>query len=920
MTHQSCESRRLRRAALCGSTAVILLAAIPALADQPVPATVRLAQAADTAPTDIGRVSTTGGTEDVTVTPSGTGTRAQAKAAEHQAINKIIVQPQSEIQKLPDVTIAQALSRLPGISLETDSGEGRFINIRGLDADLNATTFDGVRILPSNLASPTGNSRAVAYDALPAGLVGGIEISETLRPEDDPEALGGLVNLLPRKPPGNGEPFLNATAGLGEELLRGTQIQDYGITVGASFGIQPGHGPFDHPVAGSGFLSNPKPFTFLFTDSQHNDFRGVDDWEPGYSDQQSAGAPDRLLSNVTLRHYLYNRRRFDRGGEFDFDPNDSDHFFVRYGFAGYNEHAEKDYLAFNGLDSGFVQGVSTGIDPSDPSGKSFFAPSATVSRTSTDTEEEVRNQIFEGGGRDVLFDRIKIDYHGAYSEGTDKFPTAYGSQFAIPNPVALSYNNQSNPSYLRYHTTDGTNLLDQNAYQFDSVSNAPSSSRDREYSGAFNVTVPFQLLTPTDEIKAGAILRLRDRIQQNSNGVSFSNLDGNGNPIANLPLSRFTSGPSLVFYDGAYNIGPSINAAAVNAFLGGQAAGYDPTQFQHDTENVYAGYVQYSGSAGKLSWLGGVRVEDTFGVYRGFSTVTDAAGNVTNPPATFKHAYTSYFPSLQLKYDITPKMVVRAIYDTALGRPGFDQITPGITASLANNTLTIGNPNLSPYYADAFDLFWEYYPNPDAKISAGGFDKELSTYIYQSQLFGSNTTFPFTDPARVSINTYSNSGPGRIYGIEAEYTQQLRFLTPPFDGFGFDGNLTYVQSEATIRRDRGDGVIANETLQLPQTSPWNFNASIFYEKAPITFRFAANYVSKDLYTLGSTKAGDTYVQQRFRLDLGTAYAINKHLEVYFDAHNLTDQVLKYTETASNSRSIQREFYGADVIGGVRVTY
>ncbi len=285
----------LRSLLRSGTAAALLGAALPALA-QPAP---------DSTPTDIGRVTATGaaqGSDDVNrVKPSGTGTRAQAKAAEHRAINKIIVQPQSEIEKLPDVSIAQALSRLPGISMETDTGEGRFINIRGLDADLNATTFDGVRILPSNLSSPTGGGRAVAYDVLPAGLVGGIEVSETLRPQDDAEALGGLVNLLPRTPPADGQPFLNATAGLGLETLRNTQIIDYGATLGASFGIQTGHGPFDHPVSGSGFLSNPKPFTFLITSSQHNDYRGIDDFEPSYSDQQSAGAPDKLLSGVDLR-------------------------------------------------------------------------------------------------------------------------------------------------------------------------------------------------------------------------------------------------------------------------------------------------------------------------------------------------------------------------------------------------------------------------------------------------------------------------------------------------------------------------------------------------------------------------------------------------------------------------------------------
>ncbi len=870
--------------------------------------------AAQAPATDIGRVTTSSGGTVADVTPSGTGTRAQAKAAEHNAINKIVVQPLSEIQKLPDVSIAQALERLPGVSLETDSGEGRFINIRGEDADLNSVTFDGVRVLPSNLSSPTGGGRAIALDVLPVGLVGGLEVKETLLPSDDAEGIGGQVNLLPRRPPTDGHPFIEGTLGSGVEALRGTSVTDYSITTGFSFGFGRNDGPFSNPPPLSGFMSNPRPISILFTDGQHNDYRGVDDYEPNYSDQQAAGAPDKLLSSVTLRHYLYNRRRFDRGAEVDFDPNDTDHWYVRYANAGYNEHAGKDFLQFGALDSGFTPGGPIGfLDPADPTGGTFLAPAATVARTSTDTEEETRNQILSWGGSNVLFNRYKLDYRGAYSAGTDKFTSAYNSSFSDPNPVALSYNNQATYP-LSYHTVDGTNLLNPNIYQLTSVTNQPTSSADREYSGAANLTVPFHLLTPEDQIETGAILRLRNRVVQNSLGSSLSP------NLAGLPLSQFIGGPSLDFYNGSYNIGQSIDEASVAGLLGGAPAPYDPNAVQNDTENVYGGYAQYSGSHGKVGWLAGVRVEDTFGVYRGFTTTTDANNNTFNTPNTTKHAYASYFPSVQLRYDINPTMDMRAIYSTAIGRPGFQQITPGRTFNLATLTLTTGNANLAPIYSDDFDLFYEFYLQKGGKLSFGGFDKELSSYIFQDTTRGTiNSPFvPVNTP--VNLTTYQNSGPARIYGIEAEYTQQFLFLPAPWNGFGLDTNFTYNQSAATISRDRGDGVIASETLQLPQTSPYNFNVALFYERYPYTFRIAANYVSKDLYSLGSTKGADVYVQQRFRLDIGTAYNINKNIQLYIDGHNLTDQTLKYTETASANRPIQREFYGVDVLGGVRFTY
>ncbi len=911
---------RTRRTKLLAASCLVMLAA-PAGAQTP-PAGTAPGEASATS--DLGKVSTGGG-EGIDVAPSATGTRAQAKAAEHKAINKIIVQPQSEIEKLPDVDTAQALSRLPGISLETDSGEGRFINIRGLDADLNGTSFGGVRILPSNLSSPQGGGRAVAYDALPAGLVGGIEIIESMRPEDDAEALGGLVNLVPRTPPKDGHPFLNVSGGLGIETLRDTQILDYSVNAGVSFGLGSGNGPFDHPAMRDGFFANPRPFSLFITASQHNDFRGVDDFEPAYSDQQSAGAPDLLLSGANLRHYLYNRRRFSRGGEFDFDPNENDHFYFRYAEAGYNEHAQKDFLNFSGLDSGFDPATGKQMY----SGNNFLAPNANVQRTNTDTEEEVRNRIISWGGSNLIADRVKVDYFGAYSEGTDYFRDSYGATFGYfngspgtqlgnnPNggPVSLAYNNYTDYTHLQFQPTDGSNLLNQHNYYLLNENNGPSSSIDSEWSGAVNVTVPLGFLTPDDQIKTGAILRLRDRFVNVSLGQNFSPDQTN---IANYPLANYVNGPSLVFYDGNYNIGPQINSIAVRNTLNGQPPPIDdPAQRQHATENVYAGYVEYQGSLGQLSWLTGVRLEQTFGVYRGFANVTDANGNTTFPPSTFKHAYVDYFPSLQLKYAVTPELDVRGIFSTALARPGFDEITPATTVNVANGTVNIGNPNLGATYGYNFDVAAEYFLPNGGKISLAGFDKEFTGYVLPQQTIGTFNYPGLQGNNHVVISTYNTSGHSRVYGVEGEFTQQFLFLAYPWDGFGIDSNFTYNQSEVGYRRTSQS---PEETLQLPSTSPWNFNAALFYEKDPITFRIATNYVSKDLFTLGGTKANDVYSQQRFRVDLSLAVQVTEQVQLYFDAHNLTDTTLKFTETAATNRIIQREFYGQDFIGGFRASF
>jgi len=161
-----------------------------------------------------------------------------ARAAQMQAPNLINLTTAEEMQKLPDVNTGEAIRRVPGISLETDTGEGRYINIRGLDADLNSTTFGGLRLPPTNNSSPSGAGRAVAFDSIPIGFVGAIKVTKSNLPEQDAEALGGTIDITPKTAPSDGRPFADIKLGTGEELLR--HSLDHGSG---------GHGGYAFPAA-----------------------------------------------------------------------------------------------------------------------------------------------------------------------------------------------------------------------------------------------------------------------------------------------------------------------------------------------------------------------------------------------------------------------------------------------------------------------------------------------------------------------------------------------------------------------------------------------------------------------------------------------------------------------------------------------
>ena len=95
------------------------------------------------------------------------------------------------IEQFPDQNVADAIQRLPAVALETDHGEGRYVQIRGAEAQLNTTTLNGIRI-----PSPEDTERKVSLDVIPSFLLGGIELSKAITPDMDADAIGGAVNLI----------------------------------------------------------------------------------------------------------------------------------------------------------------------------------------------------------------------------------------------------------------------------------------------------------------------------------------------------------------------------------------------------------------------------------------------------------------------------------------------------------------------------------------------------------------------------------------------------------------------------------------------------------------------------------------------------------------------------------------------------
>src|ERR1700704_3452681 len=192
---------------------------------------------------------------------------AEAINIERTADNIVQVLPERVINSLPNTNIADAVGRVPSVSLERDEGEGKYVQIRGTEPRLSSVTVNGV-----NLPSPEGAVRNIKLDAVPADLVERIEVFKTLSASQDADGVGGTVNLVTRSA---GERPIYALGGTGgyNPIQNGYGRGGFNGVFGQRFGVS-------------------KKFAFLLNGTFDKTNRGIDDLEPSQTALPAAQSPN----------------------------------------------------------------------------------------------------------------------------------------------------------------------------------------------------------------------------------------------------------------------------------------------------------------------------------------------------------------------------------------------------------------------------------------------------------------------------------------------------------------------------------------------------------------------------------------------------------------------------------------------------
>jgi outer membrane receptor protein involved in Fe transport len=622
------------------------------------------------------------------------------------------------IQLLPDITVANALQRISGVTIEkSGSGEARYPIIRGMEKRYINTLVNGIKI-----PSPDNKNRFIPLDLFPSELLERLEVGKSLTPSMEGDAIGGTINLVMKDAPEKLLLQVNLASGFNTSFPEqkfskfdkstmnlSSPAQIHGGTYVATLSDLPvGHLNYTekaNPINSTMGLSlgnrfgKSKQFGFVVSGSYQNIFRGttsnffLPNSQPGLNNIP-------LFSNLQLRQYSVQSQRKGLNAKFDYKINKNNKISLFNTFVRLDDYQTRfiwDTVALNSL----------------------------INKTT-------RSQwIFQSINSTTLQGEHKLS-------STSKF------DWSLVNSVAKS-NTPDQSTYGHEYPIVPTNLT---IDKLQSMSRIWTKNKDKDQSVYLNYTKNTKIFNSDLELKIGGMMRDKNR---DNYYISYSLSPVLNSAYTNINAAQFLFNP-------ASNGSPTLNG---NNYT-----------FE---EKISAGFLQGKLKiSNSLELLGGVRAENTNQHYETLLTK-----DVQAKSGTIK--YTDLLPSAQLKYSLTPNQNLRFAYYRAIARPGFSELIPdgadGEFFKEVGDPI-----NLKHTIADNFDIRYELYSKGSNQLLIGGFYKDIQNPIEISAVKPQNINNLYLQPVNIGNATnygfelVASKFIGS-FGISANYTYTKSRIT-----------------------------------------------------------------------------------------------------------------------------------------------
>lgn len=864
-----------------------------------------------------------------------------AISVKQDATSVVEVISAEDIGKLPDVSIAESLARLPGLAAQRVAGRAQVISVRGLSPDFATTLLNGREVVS------TGDNRSVEFDQYPSELVNGVTVYKTPDAALVGQGLSGTIDMQTARPLSFPDRVI-AVSGRYQKSSLGdaANVDEFGNRISASYidqfldktlGIAIGYAHSDNPIQ-ENQVGLYEPWT-----TEHTDNGNRPGLAPGvtFSDGIKAlrrtgnNKRDAFMATVqfrpsnswtsTLDAFHTDAEQIDTANQFEVN------------LSNFNGGYTPGLLITNpqvGADGTFQGGTATGVYP-------------LVRGMYNKREDKIdafgwNNEFTFGNG-------VKLVADMNYSKATRDELNLENNLQLTPMPqldsvgVVVRPNgfSQINPG-LDYSNPDALFLT--NTIYGSGYGKVPQVE-DRLKGGKIALTLPAPeaLSSWFADIDVGVNYADRRKEKTQAEGNILLGAQGDANVAPDLQYDPVNLGFAGIGYIPAWNVPAAVNRYMV--FNPVSNLDYLIPKSWVVQEKLTTAWLRanINTDIGVVGVRGNIGVQMQHVDQSSQSNYFDRSRPVGQEvlPIDDGKTYKDWLPSLNLAFMFPHEQTLRFAAAKQVARPRVDQMRAGLEFGVDTATGrpggSGGNPLLDPWRATAFDLSYEKYFGERAYVAAAVFYKDLKSYVYTQSV----DDYDFSDllanyvppPGMVSpvLQTGTFSSPqngkgGTLRGLELTASLPLDMFTDALRGFGVQASATFNDSDIEILDPESASSVGSDPIALPGLSDRVYNFTAYFERNGFEARVSQRRRSDFIGEIGNFNGNRTlrYVVGENVTDAQISYTFSDSssmagLTLLLQGTNLTNEPYR-TYAGTTDRPLEYVEWGRTYMLGVNYKF
>lgn len=824
--------------------------------------------------------------KEVTVSTQRLG---QSAAINQQLNSNAIVNVVSKdrIRELPDVNVAEAIGRLPGVSLIRSQGEGSKVVLRGLNPKFSTVSINGVKQAPTD-----ANDRSVDLSSISPELLSGVEVYKSPTADMDGDAIGGNVNLVIQKAPD----------------IRKNQFRLYGGYADLYSKVSNYKASWEFS---SRFLKKKLGVMAQATFEQMD--RSAQGVDISYFNPNTQVADSFFISGIDLTSRSQTTQRFGANLFLDYQFDKGSVYLTNM----YNASPKKIYTQTKTIDR------SNGLMHQD--------------FTSSESKNLTINSTL-GGVINLSFAKIDWSVNRVQMDGTN------------PYQMALSFENSNGltPGSAGMYTLDPGVLLDSLKFSSARSKNdttsflrsafwTPDTTSQRSFSAKIDVEIPINLSKNlAGFIKVGGKISsdardrslvkkgdelyylfgptLKNTVLTNEPGLKLTN-DGR------ISLQNFVDNTSTYIYNNQYEFWPSAIESKIRDWKTNHDSELLPNSNTKHTEynsleRIAAAYIMMKlNYKDVVTLIPGIRYEYSNNEYQGYySTVTGANGTQGYyKPTTSTQKYGELLPSVHAKIKPLSWFDIRLSAAKTLTRPDFAWIVPRFYYNASNYSVSKANPDLKHATAWNFDATATVFSNSIGMITFGAFYKKIDNMFYRTTgTLRPEDAVKWDLPAQAFDldEDYINLDDSWVKGFEFDINTHFNFLPTPFNRFALGVNATRLWSQTyylvwkkfenlvyykdvrpIMSVDFDKSYYQKTPSRMPSQVDLTANGWLGYDHKGFSGRVSVGYQGTRLTGVNTSTLDpgyNNYGAEYIRVDASFRQKVSKMVSVLLNLNNLTN--------------------------------